>query len=261
MKINFLKYHGTGNDFILIDNRDNSFPISNTTIAKICHRRFGIGADGLILLEKSSGYDFKMRYFNSDGNEGSMCGNGGRCIVAFAKHLGIISESTKFMAVDGVHEAYINSENMVKLKMQDINLIKDYKSHLFLNTGSPHVVVFICDHKDFDTYTEGKKIRYSENYRKEGTNVNFVSIINKNTIKVSTYERGVEDETYSCGTGCVAAAISTAFKQNNQNNIELSIQTKGGNLKVYSQKIDNEIFINTYLEGHAELVFSGCINS
>ena len=143
--------------------------------------------------------------------------------------------------------------------MQDVEIIKNNKSHLFLNTGSPHVVIFICDHENFDTYNEGRKIRYSENYSQEGTNVNFVSIINKNTIKVSTYERGVEDETYSCGTGCVAAAISTAFKENNNKNIEISIQTKGGNLKVYSQKIDDKVFINNYLEGPAELVFSGCI--
>jgi len=259
MQINFYKYHGTGNDFIMIDNRDKSFPTSCSIVAHLCHRRFGIGADGLILLENSTEYDFKMRYFNSDGNEGTMCGNGGRCIVAFAKHLGLIEKETRFVAMDGEHTATINSENIVKLKMQNVSMIENNNDHFFLNTGSPHVVKFIDNHKNFDTYKEGSAIRNSDKYKKEGTNVNFVSIKDSHTITASTFERGVEDETYSCGTGCIASAIVTALKLDIPNPIEIAIKTKGGSLKVYTQNT-NGTFDNTFLEGPTESSFSGQIN-
>lgn len=255
MLINFSKYHGTGNDFILIDNRNLDFPLSNNLISIMCHRRFGIGADGLMLIEKHKDYDFKMRYFNSDGKEASMCGNGGRSIVAYAKKLGMISSQALFLAFDGEHSAKIDDNNNVKLQMQDVSSVIIDGDSFFLNTGSPHLVKFIDSHQDFDTFNMGKEIRYSDKYKEEGTNVNFVSFQNNNEIRVSTYERGVEDETYSCGTGCVASAIAS-FIKTNSNLKEYKIHTKGGLLKVSFEE-NNKIFTNIVLEGPTENSFNG----
>lgn len=254
MQINFSKYHGTGNDFIIIDNRNLDFPNTKELINKMCHRRFGIGADGLMLVENAKGYDFRMRYFNSDGSEASMCGNGGRCIVAFAKKLKIIETNTKFIAYDGEHKAKIDADNNVSLQMQDVSNIIQKEEHTFLNTGSPHAVFFIDSHLNFDTYSEGYKIRNSEEYIKNGTNVNFVSFQENNNITVTTYERGVEDETYSCGTGCVASAISSAILLNKYNNF--SIKTKGGTLSV-SFKYQNNLFSEIILNGPTNENFIG----
>jgi diaminopimelate epimerase len=260
MLIEFSKYQGTGNDFILIDNRNNKIsPNSKELIAQLCHRRFGIGADGLMLLEKSEDSDFRMRYFNSDGAEASMCGNGGRCIVAFAHHLGLIKEKTLFTAVDGEHEALVENFGeylKISLKMIDVTEIEKGNNYYFMNTGSPHYVEFIDSHNNFDTFSNGKAIRYNERFAKEGTNVNFVSFID-NKIQVSTYERGVEDETFSCGTGVVASAISSGFEKNKN---QFEIKTKGGNLEVKFTKLNSQNIHNIWLIGPATKVYSGSIN-
>lgn len=259
MQIYFSKYQGTGNDFILIDNRDKTFPSENIAlIEKLCDRRFGIGCDGLMLLENEKGFDFKMRYFNSDGKEGSMCGNGGRCIVAFAYHLKIIKDKTHFIAVDGEHFAEISFDKeqlIVSLQMQNVNEIEKGENFYYLNTGSPHCTKFIKTHINFDTYSEGRAIRYNERFKEEGTNVNFISG-EENKIQVSTYERGVEDETYSCGTGVVASCISAKLHFKTESNI-FFVKTKGGNLEVCFDSKSDSKFKNIWLKGPATFVFDG----
>lgn len=254
MEIQFYKYQGTGNDFILIDDRKSTFPQNNSKLIKImCDRRFGIGADGLILLQKTNDYDFKMQYFNSDGNESSMCGNGGRCIVAFAKFLNIIKEETTFIAIDGLHDAIINKDQ-VQLKMNDVSDISKQQDGWVLDTGSPHYVKFVNKLEEINVYEEGKKIRYSETFMKNGINVNFVEYKNKQ-LHIATYERGVENETLSCGTGVTAAAIIYSHL-NNKGNI-IPIQTKGGKLEVKINLMDEFSFKNIWLSGPAQFVFGG----
>ena len=254
-QIEFYKYQGTGNDFIMIDNRQQQFPKNDTKlIERLCDRKFGIGADGLILLELSNLQDFTMIYFNADGNEGSMCGNGGRCIVAFAKQLGIIDKCTTFKAIDGLHEAHI-TDDLVSLKMKNITKIEDFSSHLFLDTGSPHHVEFVNDLDNYDVYYIGKKIRNGAPYFDKGTNVNFVEQQNDTTFKVRTYERGVEDETLSCGTGVTAVAIA-AHKANKTNDTTISLDTLGGTLEV-SFDADANSYKNVFLKGKATKVFNG----
>ncbi|WP_055446542.1 diaminopimelate epimerase [Lacinutrix mariniflava] len=251
----FYKYQGTGNDFVFVDNRQELFNKDNTKlIAHLCDRRFGVGADGLILLENDATSDFKMVYFNADGNESTMCGNGGRCIVAFAEMLNIFKSETTFSAIDGLHEATIEN-GFVKLKMQDVDTIALFDSHAFLNTGSPHHVALVKNIKDFDVKTEGSKIRYGAPYNQEGTNVNFVEQINAETFAVRTYERGVEDETLSCGTGvtAVALAMHNTGKTNTQ---EIALNVEGGKLKVSFEKTANG-YKNIWLQGPATLVFKG----
>lgn len=257
IKMKFYKYQGTGNDFIMIDNRNLSFNKSKNHIAQLCHRRFGIGGDGLILLENDNKTNFRMVYFNADGKESTMCGNGGRCIVAFAHFLNIFKEKCTFNAIDGIHEAQINS-GIVKLKMIDVKTISqdDNDKSFILNTGSPHLVQYIQGIETYDVYKKGYHIRYSETYKKEGINVNFVQPISNTEIFVRTYERGVEAETLSCGTGVTASALTFMDKQSIN---EVRIKTLGGNLKVYAEKC-NEKFINIWLEGAATQVFYGEIN-
>ncbi|MFA8433164.1 MAG: diaminopimelate epimerase [Marinifilaceae bacterium] len=261
MQIEFAKYQGTGNDFVLIDNRQNIISPQNIQLIQhLCDRKFGIGADGLMLLENENSYDFRMRYFNSDGKEASMCGNGGRCIVAFAYHLGIIKEQTHFIAVDGEHDANVLDQDgklWVSLKMQDVQEVETGKNYFYLNTGSPHYVTFIEQSEGFDTYTEGKNIRYNERFKKEGTNVNFVQIEN-DLLRVSTYERGVEDETLSCGTGVVASALSSSLLMDKPTG-KLQVKTKGGDLQVRYHRSDQDNFTNIWLEGPATKVFKGNI--
>ena len=251
----FYKYQGPGNDFVMIDNRDEEFTKDKSVIEKLCDRRFGIGGDGLILLENDSNSDFKMVYYNSDGNESTMCGDGGRCIVAFANFLDIFEDKTTFNAIDGLHEAEISNGN-IKLKMIDVNVIQLDGENSVLNTGSPHFVKFVNNIKDYEVYKNGNEIRNSATYKQEGINVNFAEEISDNEIFVRTYERGVEDETFSCGTGATAAAL-VYLKDKNQKSV--AIKVLGGNLKVYAEQV-GENFQNIWLEGPAKQVFKGKIN-
>lgn len=255
MIITFYKYQGTGNDFIMIDNRDLSFNKNDVNLINhLCDRRFGIGADGLILLEPSKISDFKMVYFNADGNEGSMCGNGGRCIVAFAKQLGVIKNKTEFEAVDGLHIASIEND-IISLKMIDVEHIDTFESHCFLNTGSPHHVEFNKNISELDIVSKGKQIRFGAPYFEEGTNVNFTEQLTENSFKVRTYERGVEDETLACGTGVTAVAIA-AHKSKLSTNNTINIEVLGGKLSVQFSETNNS-YSNVYLIGPAKFVFKG----
>ncbi|MCQ6960323.1 diaminopimelate epimerase [Mucilaginibacter aquariorum] len=257
MQINFYKYQGAGNDFILIDNRRNVVKcIDKQAVAKICDRRFGIGGDGLMLLENEPGFDFKMVYYNADGNEGSMCGNGGRCIVAFAKHLGIINDVTKFLATDGVHHAKISEAgNWVSLQMIDVADINNDGEAYVLNTGSPHYVKLTADLESKDVYNEGYAIRNNDTYKQDGINVNFVEK-NGDGYFVRTFERGVENETYACGTGVTAVALAMAKHDHQTGTITTPIKVLGGDLNIRFD-YDGETFSNIFLEGPAELVFEG----
>lgn len=258
MRLSFYKYQGTGNDFILIDNRQNNVLLTNEQVKLLCDRRFGIGADGLMLLELEPGSDFKMVYYNSDGNPSSMCGNGGRCITAFAKHLGVIKNSAKFLAIDGLHEAAIDENEIVSLKMQDVKTVEMGDDFFYLNTGSPHFVKMVDDVERFDVKKNGALIRNNDRFKEEGTNVNFIER-KDDALFVRTYERGVEDETYSCGTGVTAAALVAAIKgiSNGKNNC--LIKTLGGNLEVTFERVLEQNFYNIWLIGPAEKVFNGTI--
>lgn len=256
MKHTFYKYQGTGNDFVMVDNRDDIFPKNDTKlIAHLCDRKFGVGADGLILLENDGSTDFRMVYYNSDGNESTMCGNGGRCIVAFARQLGVIDDETDFEAVDGRHHATIAHDGTVSLHMKDVNTISVYENYVFLDTGSPHHVEIVEDLETFDVYKVGNSIRYSGLYGDKGSNVNFVAPAGDDKFAVRTYERGVEDETLSCGTGVTAVAIAMKVLGNAQSN-NVQLITPGGNLKV-SFNQEGKQFNNIYLTGPAKFVFSG----
>lgn len=255
MKFTFYKYQGTGNDFVIIDNRDKKISLSKDEIKQICNRRFGVGADGLMLLENHSELDFNMTYFNSDGNESTMCGNGGRCLVAFAKQLKIIKDSTNFNSIDGAHKAKINTNETISLEMQNVTTVNQVNKNYFLNTGSPHYVTFKENIKDIDVYNRGKEIRNSAEFAPGGTNVNFVELID-DKLFVRTYERGVEDETYSCGTGVTASAISACLHFDTDKN-SYDIITKGGNLNVKFEKQNSNSFKNIWLTGPATFVFKG----
>src|ERR1043165_6717176 len=255
MTVKFFKYQGTGNDFIMIDNRAMGLNNERTIIEKLCDRRFGIGADGLIYLQDKPGYDFEMVYFNSDGRESSMCGNGGRCLIKFAHQLGLISTHCKFMAIDGEHEGQILSDGSVSLKMMDVDGIENYNNDFVLNTGSPHYVLFANNVADIKIVEEAQKIRYSERFSAAGINVNFVEKKDSGSLFVRTYERGVEDETLSCGTGVVASALAYAAKNGTIMN-EVEIAALGGKLKVKFEP-SGRGFRHIYLIGPAELVFDG----
>jgi len=254
----FFKYQGAGNDFVLIDNRDEQFDAANTAlVAHLCDRRFGIGADGLMLLQNKAGYDFEMIYYNADGNPGSMCGNGGRCIVAFAKHLGLITNKTTFLAVDGAHEATLNDAgDWVSLKMIDVTAIGQDGEAFVLDTGSPHYVLLVDDLEHLDVFTAGRSIRYHATYQKAGINVNFVAPLAAG-YAVRTYERGVEDETLACGTGVTAVALAMAQYRGQEGEIDTPIQARGGQLNIhFTRRLDGS-FTDIYLQGPAQLVFKG----
>ena len=254
MTLPFFKYQGAGNDFVMIDNRRNKFPKNNTKLVKLlCDRKFGIGADGLILLENDEVSDFKMDYYNSDGKKGSMCGNGGRCLVAFAKHLGIIDDETIFGAVDGLHGATIENE-LISLQMQDVTEIRVKSTASFLDTGSPHHVQMVKGLDTFDVFKEGRKLRYGL-YGKKGSNINFVEQKTSDTFSVRTYERGVEDETLSCGTGVTAVALAM-YDSGKTDSENIHISTLGGELLVRFEK-NGEGYKNIHLVGPAKLVFKG----
>ena len=255
--MDFVKYQGTGNDFVLVDDRAETFPQTNQAlIGRLCHRRFGIGADGLILLQHDPEFDFKMVYFNADGAEGSMCGNGGRCIVRFAHDLGLFGSETRFRAVDGEHVAVVCEEEIF-LKMSDVAGIEKRHGFPFVDTGSPHVVRFVDDLESVNVVAEGRAIRYDTAFP-GGTNVNFAQVLDDNTVFVRTYERGVEDETYSCGTGVTAVAL--AAHQQLAMPDPVFIQTIGGNLRVSFNPLANSgQFSDIYLIGPAKRVFAGSI--
>lgn len=252
MKIPFVKFQGTGNDFVIIDNRTGFFPSDVLTIQKLTDRKFGIGADGLMLIENHPTLDFRMKYYNADGSE-SLCGNGSRCAIKFAQRLGIIDMRTTFETTDGIHSAHIEGD-IVHFELHDLTGIQKTDSHYFINNGSPHHISFVKKNSDIDVYQEGKKIRDSESYQPEGTNVNFVEILSDSLISVRTYERGVENETLSCGTGVTAAALAASDRGVKP---PISIQTRGGELSVDFVKTENDSFKQIFLSGPATFVFEG----
>ena len=254
MTISFQKYHGTGNDFILIDNRPQFFSKNDTKlVSAMCDRHFGIGADGLILVEDDPEVDFNMVYYNADGREGSLCGNGARCTVAFAGKLGMVDHQTEFRASDGIHTAQVG-DGTVRLYMNDVRSIREKDKYYFLNTGSPHHVQLVNDLDSFDVVKEGARLRYGL-YGESGSNINFVEQDGPARYRVRTYERGVEDETYSCGTGVTAVAIAMHYA-GKTDKTTIAISTRGGELEVGFNEV-NKRYSNIYLEGPATRVFQG----
>jgi diaminopimelate epimerase len=253
MIVEFYKYQGTGNDFIMIDDRENIFDINDhNLIAALCQRRMGIGADGLILLKEHDKYDFEMIYFNSDGHQSSMCGNGGRCIIAFAQLLEIIDEETTFLAIDGEHKGQFLGDT-IALQMQDVSDIEGVGDGLVMDTGSPHYIEMVDDLRNMNIEKEGRRIRNSKPFRKEGINVNFVQ--DSADLQVRTYERGVEAETLSCGTGVVATAIAMHYANCIEENL-IDVKTEGGELSVSFEEV-NGSYRNIWLNGEASMVYAG----
>ena len=257
MEIQFSKYQGTGNDFVIIDNREGKIALSNAQIAFLCDRKFGVGSDGLMLLGTASGYDFSMDYYNADGTEGTMCGNGGRCLVQYAHDHGIVKENYHFIAIDGPHEAKIESNGWIHLKMSDVNAVETGENFFVTNTGYPHYVQLVKDIKGFEVVSKGKAIRYNERFLKDGINVNFIEF-QQDHLFVRTYERGVENETYSCGTGVTAAAITTHLHKTGAHRV--SIQTLGGALAVSFNNQGGGHFNHIWLQGPANFVYKGNIH-
>jgi diaminopimelate epimerase len=255
MILDFYKYQGTGNDFIILDNRQGTIILSTKQINHLCDRKFGIGADGLMLLNPSDDYDFEMKYYNADGNESTMCGNGGRCLTKFAFDRGIKKARYRFLAADGEHDARLVNENWVELKMKDVSHIDYNNGDCIVNTGSPHFVTTVADVMAVDVYKEGHAIRYNREFAKEGINVNFVQVKNNDKIIVRTYERGVENETLSCSTGVTASALVSAHNDSGFNRIE--VKTLGGDLAVEFVKTGEDSFENIWLCGPAVFVFKG----
>lgn len=263
MEFEFYKYQGAGNDFVMIDQREKQWikRAEIDRIAGICDRRLGIGADGLILLQEKAGYDFEMVYFNSDGRESTMCGNGGRCIAAFAHFLGIFEKKCRFLAIDGPHDAELHhaineQSDWVKLHMQDVTAIHRRENGYELNTGSPHFVQFVSELDALDVFHAGRQIRQSNPYQAEGINVNFVCPTAA-ALAVRTYERGVEDETWSCGTGVVASVLAHHVQaQLPEGQIEQKVVTKGGAMEVQYRYFGGK-FSDIWLCGPATRVFVG----
>lgn len=254
MTFSFTKFHGTGNDFIMVDcTSDDSFKLTSDQISDLCDRRFGIGADGIILISKHPKADFTMTYYNSDGSQ-SFCGNGARCAVKFANTLGIIGNKATFEAIDGIHEATIEND-MISLKMNNVPSFSKDKNAFIIDTGSPHYVKFVEDIDDENIVEFGKEIRYSSKYKKEGINVNLVGVLEDNHLEMLTYERGVEDETYSCGTGATAVGLAFALVLD-YDEVDVRIMVKGGELFVKAERT-NDSFEEIYLIGPAEKVFDG----
>ncbi len=255
MILNFSKYQGTGNNFVMVDNRTKTFPNGNTDIISyLCDRNFGIGADGVILIENDSEADFRMIYYNPDGTE-TMCGNGGRCAVAFARDLGIIKNQTTFNAFDGLHFASINEED-ISLQMIDVGAIQNHDDYYFLNTGTPHHVELVDDLTDYPVFTRGKELRYHL-YGEQGSNINFVEQKDSDTFRVRTYEKGVENETLACGTGVTAVAIAMHHSGKTMADT-IKLPVEGGILKVSFDFSDGQ-YSNVFLIGPAEFIFKGSI--
>jgi diaminopimelate epimerase len=266
MQTEFYKYHGAGNDFIIIDDREEKiFPSTLNAVKDIsllCNRRFGIGADGLMLLRTHSDYDFQMIYFNSDGRESTMCGNGGRCLAAFASYKEFVQSRMYFIAADGPHHAEVfdgeNGKNIVSLQMKNVAGVRKMSDGYFLDTGSPHFILFVDDIDSVDVYNEGKKWRHDPLFGPGGTNVNFVSIKN-NTLNIRTFERGVEDETFACGTGITAAAIASYSRGYVLNRQLIAVKAMGGDLSVSFKEENDGSFSDIYLTGPTVRVFKGTI--
>jgi diaminopimelate epimerase len=252
MKFHFYKYQATGNDFVVVDNRHGDLSFTKEQIEKICDRKFGIGADGLMLIEKHPSLNFNLEYFNSDGTQ-SLCGNGSRAAVQFASQLGLVNGKANFQAYDGPHQAEL-SNGIIRLKMNDVKEIKRIGDDFFINTGSPHFIRFVTDINNYPVFEEGRKIRYSEDFKPGGTNVNFVELHSNNTITVRTYERGVEDETLSCGTGVTAAALAVSYHRYSS---PVKIKTRGGDLSVEYKSGQVGTFHEIFLIGPAKMVFEG----
>jgi diaminopimelate epimerase len=254
MKIHFYKYQATGNDFVLIDNRSKIYSFTKDQIGKICDRRFGVGSDGLILLENDDVLDFKIIYFNVDGTQ-SLCGNGCRSGIDLASNLGVIkNDETRFSAYDGPHEAAILTKGLIKLRMNDVGEIRETSGGFFIDTGSPHFVQFVENLEEYPVVEEGKKLRYSEEFRPSGTNANFVEMLDNNTVFVRTYERGVEDETFSCGTGVTAVSLAASLRGYTS---PVTVKVRGGELSVEFKSGQSGIFQDISLIGPAKLVFEG----
>lgn len=261
MKIFFKKYQATGNDFVLLDwNPDLNLHLTEKVIHRMCDRRFGIGADGLILVKYKEGQRPEMIYYNSDGRIGSFCGNGSRAFAKYLYDAGKIRDNEwfEFKAYDGLHKARIRNKNssFIDLVMSDVCQIQTDGESYILDSGSPHYVCWKNDLENVDVVQEGRKIRYSAPFKEKGINVNFVSeVTSHNILKVKTYERGVEDMTYSCGTGVVASVIAWAVK-NNIKQGKKSVQVPGGSLEVSFDYLNN-CFTNIILSGPAEKCFEG----
>jgi diaminopimelate epimerase len=259
--VHFYKYQATGNDFVLINNLAGKHSLSKDQIVSICDRKFGVGADGVMLIEKHPSADFKLQYYNSDGSQ-SLCGNGSRAAVKMAASLGLVNGKATFEAYDGAHDAEIITDGIIRLRMNDVSTIEKLgEREFFINTGSPHHIRFVTAATDYPVFDEGRKIRYSPKYAPGGTNANFVEAQADNTIFVRTYERGVENETLSCGTGVTAAAIAASFLGYSS---PVTVQTLGGQLQVefkarHSDGLSShpDMFTDIYLVGPAKLVFEG----
>lgn len=258
MKIKFYKYQATGNDFIIIDAREENLVLEKKDIQFLCDRHFGIGSDGLIIFGNSDKADFSMQFFNPDGSSGMMCGNGGRSIVKFASDKGVISDSCSFIAPDGLHFATINND-IISLKMVNPTLLQRFEDGFYINTGTSHFVVFEEDLNKINIIEKGRSIRYDERFLAyKGCNVNFVQEIAEKNLKIQTYERGVEDLTLACGTGICAAALTYSVKKGLENaNHTINISAQGGNLQVEFEKKENNTFDNVHLIGQAKKVFEG----
>lgn len=258
MDIKFFKYQGTGNDFVILDNRSGLYAnLSTAQVHFLCDRRFGVGADGLMLLNQLDGFDFGMKYYNADGRESSMCGNGGRCLTKFAFHSGLARSTYHFMAADGPHEAEIDKSFIVRLKMQDVKKIKEHHGDMILDTGSPHYVKTVAALQSYDVFQKGREIRYNSDFQPGGINVNFVEQKADDEIMVRTYERGVEAETLSCGTGVTASALVNYHNELGFN--EVKVATRGGKLSVEFDRHTDGSFTNIWLCGPAEKVFEGSL--
>jgi diaminopimelate epimerase len=260
MKLPFFKYQATGNDFVILDNREKKYAFTPEQVQAICDRKFGIGADGLMLIEPDQQLDFNLQYYNSDGSQ-SLCGNGSRAAVSFASELGIVNGKTTFKAFDGPHDAELMDGGNVRLKMGDVQGVRRLGEDFFINTGSPHYIRVVEDAEAFPVYEQGKRIRYSEAFKPGGVNVNFVQLLENNAIFVRTYERGVENETLSCGTGVTAAALAASFRGLKS---PVNIETLGGDLIVEFKFRPSDlssghagIFTDVYLSGPAKMVFRG----
>jgi diaminopimelate epimerase len=265
--INFFKMSGSGNDFVLIDNRDQSLTLENIAdfVRTVCERKVSVGADGLIIVEDSRHADFRWRFFNADGSEVDMCGNGARCVARFAYIRGIAKEKMSFETGAGIIDAEVKGD-VVRLRLTEPQAMKVNFSVMledrplevsFINTGVPHCVLFVHGLDRYDVFSIGRKLRYHKEFQPEGTNANFMEVIDRHTIRIRTYERGVEDETLACGTGAVASALISSLQGLVESPVDVKVKS-GETLKIYFHKLDQS-FEGIYLEGKTNVVYEGRI--